>query len=557
MLRRLEIADFVIVDRLSLSFDDGFLALTGETGAGKSILIDALGLLLGDRADAGVIRQGATRASIEAEFDVPAADAYRAWCDAQGIDTDEGMLLVRRQIDAGGRSRCWVNGSSVTLTQLREQADWLCDIHGQHAHHALLRPDVQREMLDARLDAPDLPARVAAAYREWAGCVERLRAAQQSDESARQERELLEWRVRELDDLAFSASDWTAINAEHGRLGHAARLIADSGQSVAMLADGEASAAALLGSVEQLLQSMADIDPEISEPLQLVQSARIQCDEAVSALRRYQDRLELDPARLDELEQRIGAITDIARKYRVDPDALPELAAASRARLQTLVAMADLDALKADEARALDTYRKLASALSDARSRAASVFGEQVSDALQTLSMQGARFVVRLAPLGEPGRHGDENVIFDVAANAGQSPRPLAKAASGGELSRISLAIQVLSRQADDTPTMIFDEVDVGIGGSVAEVVGRMLRRLGQTSQVLCVTHLPQVAACAHRQWQIAKSLQGDQTLSRVAALDDDGRIDEIARMLGGMTITETTRQHAAEMLALAAHSPD
>lgn len=556
MLRRLSIRDFVIVDRLELEFKPGFGVLTGETGAGKSILLDALGLALGARTDAGVVRGGRDRTDVSAEFAIPPSEALVAWCAQQAIPLDEDALLLRRVIEAGGRSRAWANGVPVTLTQLRELGDWLADIHGQHAHHALLRADAQRILLDAHAGAAGLASEVAALYRAWQSLVELRRLAEQDANSSERQRDLLAWQINELEALAFDPGDWEQLNLEQSRLAHAAGLIEGADQCLAELGDGDDAVCARLRQVTSRVESMAGIDTGLAEVRELLAGAAIQADEALHSLRRYRDRLDLDPARLDEIDRRIGQITDLARKYRVSPAGLPPLLAEWQAELAALVERADPIHLAEQEAKAYSTYLDAAGRLSALRRPAAHRLSAEVSEAMQTLAMAGGAFEVALEPLPQGTGHGLEAVEFRVATNPNQGLRPLAKVVSGGELSRIGLAIQVMTSRDSATPTLIFDEVDVGIGGGVAEIVGKLLARLGRDRQVLCVTHLAQVAACGDWQWSIAKAAHDGEVVSAVTPLDDEGRIDEIARMLGGTRITPTTRRHAAEMLGLASHDP-
>lgn len=549
MLRRLIIRDFVIVDRLELEFEAGFGTLTGETGAGKSILLDALGLALGDRGDASTVRAGQDKADIAAEFDLPEGSPLVAWLAESDLPTDDDLVLLRRVVDSGGRSRAWINGVPVTLTQLREAGEWLADIHGQHAHHALLRGDAQRALLDAHAGAALVAAEVAELHRAWQR-IARQREAADSDAAATQrQRELLVWQIEELDQLGFRAEEWAELDAEQRRLGHAASLIDGSAEALGAIADGEVSVAGMLGHVAARVESMSALDPELDEVRGLIASGLIQVDEAAHGLRRYQERLDLDPARLQEVEARIAAITDIARKHRVSPEALPESLAAWRAELLELEERADPGRLAAAEAQARSKWEATAKKLSALRAPAAARLSKEVTEAMQSMAMAGGSFEVALLPREQGGSHGLEDVEFRVAANPSQPRRPLAKVASGGELSRIGLAIQVMTSRDAATPTLIFDEVDVGIGGAVAERVGQLLQRLGQDRQVLCVTHLPQVAACADWQWNIAKGQRDGEVLSVVTPLDRSGRVEEIARMLGGLNITETTLQHASEML--------
>ena len=548
MLRRLTIRDFVIVDRLDLEFAAGFGALTGETGAGKSILLDALGLALGGRGEAAMVRSGRERADVAAEFDLPAGEGLAAWLVEQELPADEGMLILRRTIDMGGRSRAWINGVAATLAQLRAAGEWLADIHGQHAHHALLRTDAQRALLDAQAGAGALVAEVAARHREWQRLLRLQREAEADSASSARERELLAWQLRELEQVGFDIEEWAEINAEHARLAHAASLIEGAEAAVVALGEGELAVCSVLGRLDGRIAALADFDAGLADVRELISAAAIQADEALHALRRYRDRLELDPGRLAELERRIAAVMEAARKYRVQPEELPALAQQWRERLDTLEATADPARLAAAAQAARAAFESVAAELTAARLPAAHRLSEEIAAAMQDLAMAGGRFEVALTPCA-PSAAGVEEVEFRVAANAGQPLRSLAKVASGGELSRIGLAIQVITSRDSAVPTLIFDEVDVGIGGRVAEIVGKLLARLGQDRQVLCVTHLPQVAACADWQWRIAKREQGGETLSEVAPLDGAARVEEVARMLGGVNITATTREHAAEML--------
>ena len=547
MLLRLIVRDFVIVDRLELEFDAGFGALTGETGAGKSILVDALSLALGERADAAVVRSGAERAEISAEFDVIPGSPLEAWLRAGDFDVD--ACLLRRVIDAAGRSRAYINGAAATLGQLREAADFLADIHGQNAHHSLLRGDAQRSLLDAHAGTQSVAREVAAAWTSWRAARDARTAAEKDVEATQRERELLDWQVRELEALAFDGADWQDTEQEQRRLGNANQLLEAAGQALAALEEGEVGGLPALRHAGARLSELVACDPALGEAAQLYESALIQFEESALALRRYQDRLELDPDRLAELDARIDAVTQMARKHRVAPEDMPDLLNRLQARLAELVMRADPEAL-ADRERATEAaYRDKAKKLSAQRTKAAKALSAAVTAGMQELAMAGGRFEVVLEPLAEGSAGGSETIGFLVTANAGQPLRPLAKVASGGELSRIGLALQVIASQANAAGTLIFDEVDVGIGGRVAEIVGRMLRQLGGSRQVLCVTHLPQVAAQADWQWSIAKQTRNGVTASSVTVLDRNARIGEIARMLGGEKITDTTRRHAEEML--------
>ncbi|WP_341675156.1 DNA repair protein RecN [Niveibacterium sp. SC-1] len=549
MLKRLAIRDFVLVDRLELEFAPGFGALTGETGAGKSILLDALSLLLGNRADSALVRQGCERAEVSGVFAYNQEGVAAAWLRANDLPEDE-ELLVRRVVEAGGRSRAYVNGTPVTAVQLKDLGEHLADIHGQHAHHALLRADAQRELLDVQAGAQALVREVGDLHKRWAALVREREAAEKQSESMLREREMLEWQLGEARTLAFDAEGWQQTNADHQRLAHVASLIEGASASLAAL-DDEPALTAEVERLGQRLTELAGYDAQLAPLAELLVNAGIQLEEASSGLRRYCDRIEQDPDALAEAERRIGAVTQFARKYRVQPEEILALQQTWELRLGEVARAGDIEALRADEATAQARFRERAGELSRQRTKAAKSLGLAVSDAMQTLAMAGGKFEVHIET-AEPSAHGLESIEFRVAANAHQTPRALAKVASGGELSRIGLAIQVIASRAGSAPTLVFDEVDVGIGGRVAEIVGRHLKALGVERQVLVVTHLPQVAAQADWQWQVSKGESRGSVRSMVQTLDREARIEEIARMLGGVDITETTRAHAAELLGFA-----
>lgn len=552
MLVNLSIRDFAIVDRLELEFRPGFTALTGETGAGKSILIDALSLALGDRAGSEQVRSGAERADVTADFSVEGLPELARWLGEQALEGDANRLLLRRVVDRSGRSRGFINGHTATINQLREAGERLVDIHGQHAHQSLLKAEFQRLVLDAHAGLTPLAQEVGDAYRDWQRLC-RARLDHEHNAAARDvEREQLGWQVEELSRLALAPGEWEAIQSEHSRLAHAASLIEGVRDATDLLSDSESAALGALSGALSRLRPLTEYDAALRETVALLESGEAQMREAAYALRHYADRVELDPARLKEVEQRLEAVHGAARKLRVRPEALPELLVSLRQRLKDLEMTADLEALAKQEQSARSRYDTLASRLSAERGKAAAGLSQEVNAAMKELAMSGGRFEVELRSLLPDGSvAGNEQVEFLVSTNPGTEPRPLAKVASGGELSRISLAIQVITSKAAAVPTLIFDEVDAGIGGAVAEVVGRKLRKLGEERQVLCVTHLPQVAAQAREQWSVAKGAEAGSSRSRVAVLDQKSRIEEIARMLGGVAITATTRKHAAEMLGL------
>ncbi|MGY2486684.1 DNA repair protein RecN [Cupriavidus sp. CP313] len=556
MLRSLSIRDFVIVDTLDLDFTTGFTVFTGETGAGKSILIDALALVLGERADAGVVREGAPRASVSATFSThPALDAWLAERELNS-EAEDGVatVLLRRTVDAGGRSKAFINGAAATLAQLREVGDQLVDIHGQHAHQLLLRPDAQRLLFDAHAGLTQQAGAVAEAWRAWRACVRQREAVEHQSREMQLERERLEWQVGELDKLNPQPGEWEEIQSEYNRLSHAAGLIDGSRAALDALSEADGSVLSALNTIVHKLQQLADVDPALRDVLAALEPAQMQAEEAAHSLTRYVDRLELDPERLQAVDERMQALHATARKYRLPPGQLPDELVARRQQLDDLQAAQDLNKVMAREAAAKAAYLTLAQHLSHARKQAAQALSAAVTDAMQGLSMAGGSFVAALNALDEGQSHGLEQVEFLVAGHAGVSPRPLARVASGGELARISLAISVITSEASPTPTLIFDEVDTGIGGAVAEVVGRRLQELGRARQVLCVTHLPQVAAQAGTHLLVSKETtdagDGSVTRSRIRVLDPAGRVVETARMLGGATVTATTLQHAEEMLA-------
>ncbi len=562
MLRSLSIRDFVIVDTLDLDFSAGFTVFTGETGAGKSILIDALALVLGERADAGVVREGAARASIGATFAThPALDAWLAERELSGEDDGDAgrSVLLRRTVDASGRSKAFINGAAATLAQLREVGDQLVDIHGQHAHQLLLRPDAQRLLLDAHAGLTAQTTAVAESWRVWRACVRQREAVEHQSREMQLERERLEWQVGELDKLAPQPGEWDEIQSEYNRLSHAAGLIDGSRAALDALTESDSSVLSALNALVTRLRQLADVDPALADVLAALEPAQVQAEEAAHSLTRYVDRLELDPERLQVVEERMQALHATARKYRLPPEQLADELLALRQQLDDLQAAQDLNKVMAREAAARAAYLTLAQHLSAARKAAAEALSAAVTDAMQGLSMAGGSFAVALNVLDEGQSYGLEQIEFLVAGHAGVSARPLAKVASGGELARISLAISVITSEAAPTPTLIFDEVDTGIGGAVAEVVGRRLQELGRSRQVLCVTHLPQVAAQAGGHLLVSKETTGDagahQTRSRIRVLDAAGRVVETARMLGGATVTATTVQHAEEMLAQGARA--
>ena len=553
MLQTISLRDFVIVDQLELDFTSGFTVLTGETGAGKSILLDALSLVLGERADSSQIREGASRAEISALFriDPEQIEHFNQWLDEQGFPLDDGgqSLLLKRIIDSNGRSRAFVNGSVATVTQLREAGDQLVDIHGQHAHQLLLKGGAQRELLDRHAGLLPLASEVAQTFKTLSDSRRRLEQAENAGQDIERERERLEWQLEELSELSPVEGEWSSIQSEHARLANGAKLIGGCQEVIETLSETDNSVESILSKACGNISALAEHDPALQNISEALDSAQIQLDEAIHGLNRYLQKIDLDPARLEVIEERMQALHGAARKYRTEVDELPKLLIDTQERLDALTASQNMEALrekvKAEEA----AYQKIAKQLSQKRSKAATELGKLVTEAMQDLSMAGGQLEIALSPLNEGGSHGLEQIEFLVAGHAGSTPRSLAKVASGGELARISLAISVITSKASFTPTLIFDEVDAGIGGAVAETVGKLLHQLGQSHQILCVTHLPQVAAQGNHHLKVSKSQSADKTVSQVQALGRSERVEEVARMLGGATITDTTRRHARELL--------
>ena len=553
MLRALGIRNFVIVDRLDLEFEPGFTVLTGETGAGKSILIDALSLVLGERSDAGLVRAGCARAEISAEFDIEALPDVARWLEVNDLAGEPDVCLLRRVLESGGRSRAYVNGRASTLQQVKALGECLVDIHGQHEHQSLVRPAAQRELLDAFAGASARARDVERAWRVWQDLERQRMEWEKNAEALAAERQRLDWQLQELSQLGFSAEEWSDLQNEHRRLGHAASLIEAVEHALEALSDGEISALATVHGVVSRLSAAREFDVGLRDILDILDPARIQLQEAVYGLRHYRQRLDLDPARLIEVERRLEAVQSTARKYRTAPERLPELLSQARERLEELGGGLGAEALEKKQSEARAAYLALAGELSAVRKRAARDLAKRVSDAMQTLAMAGGSFEVGLEAVADGTAHGLEQIEFRVSAHPGTMPRPVAKVASGGELSRLSLAIQTVTSDVAELPVLIFDEVDSGIGGRVAEIVGRMLKQLGKRHQVMCITHLPQVAAAADQQWQVTKREVQGAMVSSVSVLSADQRVAEIARMLGGVKITDTTRRHAAEMLGFKA----
>jgi len=552
MLTQLTVSNYAIAERVELQFDQGMTALTGETGAGKSIVLDALGLAMGGRADAGTIRHGAKRADITASFDVSRISEARQWLEEHELDDDNDCIL-RRVISRDGRSRAFINGQPCPLAHLKDLGSILMDIHSQHQHQSLLRKDTHRRLLDEFSGAENLADATRRAWQAWNTTRQRVHERQQNADEAEARIQLLRYQVEELDRLALEENEQQRLEEEQSQLSHAEGVLHNCHQASLICTEDDTSAAALVRQALQQLEQLPVEIPALAETIQMLNEAQIQISEAGDNLRHFVDDYEADPARLAEVEERLSAIYQMGRKHRIAPENLPELHQSLASELASLDdGEGSLEKLEAElEAQRAD-FDKVAEELSSAREAAAADLDQRIAGELAQLSMPAVQFVTHLTRNreGEPAAHGLEEVEFLVSANPGQPARPLAKVASGGELSRISLAIQVVVAQTSTTPTLVFDEVDVGIGGGTAEVVGRLLRSLGDNGQVLCVTHLAQVAAQCHQHLFVSKFTDSEATFSRIESLDDTGRISEVARMLGGVDMTEHTIAHAREMFS-------
>lgn len=553
MLRSLYIRDFVIVDELDIDLESGFTVLTGETGAGKSILLDALSLAMGERADPSQIREGKNRAEISAIFSLtdPLKKIISSWLEVQDFskEDDGATIILKRVIDTSGRSKAFINGGTATLNQLKELSSFLVDIHGQHAHQLLLKTGAQRDLLDNQAKLDGLVAEVKQLYQAWQTAKKQLELAKNAGENLQKEQERLAWQLEELDALAPQAGEWAEIEQDHARLANAAKLIEGSQIAIQALQDQEGNAEELLSKAFNEIADLAKLDSNLEDAKIAIESAQIQISEASHSLNRYLQKIDVDPERLATVEERLKALHSAAKKFKVMPEDLPEKWAEIQEQVTAIKNSQDLGALEQNLSKTLAAYLKSAKKLSQERSAAAKTLERLVTAAMQDLAMAGGVFAIQLEALDEGNAHGLEQVEFLVAGHPGATPKQLAKVASGGELARISLAISVITSEASQIPTLIFDEVDSGIGGAVAETVGKRLKELGQAHQVLCVTHLPQVAAEGHQHWKVAKHSQDNVTISSMQILSRQERVEEIARMLGGAEITDTTRRHARELL--------
>ncbi|MDO4637364.1 MAG: DNA repair protein RecN [Lautropia sp.] len=546
MLHWLRLNDFVIVEAAEINFGPGFTVLTGETGAGKSILLDAMGLVLGGRGDATLVREGAERADISALFDIDTA--LSAWLAEHDLSGDPGQVLLRRIVDRDGRSRAQINGHPSTVARLRELGEHLVDIHGQHESQHLLRPGAQRELLDRLAGQDKLLTELNQAWQRWQKATQALEAARNGSREAAIRTERLQWEIDELTQLRLAPGEWEALSAEQQRLAHAHDLLAGADALANALGRDEDAIADRLGSLQGRLRTLAEIDPSLKNAAELVDSAAIQIDEAAGELAAYAGRLDLDPERFAEVEQRVASIFNTARKLRLQPQDLATHLDRLQAELERLSDAADISKLETAFATAEAAYDRLARQVSAARRKTAGTLAADVTAQIERLGMPGTRLLIACSA-ASPGPSGIDTVEFQIAAHEGATPRPIARVASGGELSRIGLAIAVLAARSAPVSILIFDEADTGVGGAVAAVIGELMQRLATDSQVLCVTHLPQVAARADHHLKVMKTRSSHSVSSRVDPLDAAARQEEIARMLGGKKITGTTRAHAAELL--------
>jgi DNA repair protein RecN (Recombination protein N) len=552
-LKRIALRDFVIVRELELDLNSGFTVLTGETGAGKSILIDALQLALGARADSTWVREGASRAEVSAEFDVPAARKtwFDTWLNDAGFEVEDSLLL-RRTVDSAGKSRAWINGSTATASQLKELGDELVDIHGQHAWATLSRADAVRGLLDAY--AANNCQHLSACWTQWRAAAKALETAKAAMHNLQNERERVLWQIAEVGKLAPGADEWNDLNAQHTKLSNAQSLLEAAQTAFSALQDDEsgtnADVISNLVKAHTALQNREHIEPEFKALTDVLASNLAQLEDAAHSLNSYLRKTELEPQRLAELDERMALWLSLSRRYKRTPEELPALLASWKEDLTRLDASTDLAALEATEQKSAKAFQVEASVISKKRRAAAPKLAQAITAAMQGLGMQGGVFEVALTALDAAAEAGLEDVGFLVAGHAGSTPRPVGKVASGGELSRIALAISVVTSQLGTAQTLIFDEVDAGVGGAVAETVGKLMKQLGVDRQVLAVTHLPQVAACADQHLVVAKLLQGQSTESTVTAVVNADRVAEIARMLGGAQVTAATILHATEMIA-------
>jgi len=550
MLTHIRIRNFAIIDHLDLNFNDKLTALTGETGAGKSILLGALGLLLGDRADSDSVRAGSSKAEISAEFDISQLTAVQNWLKDKELDSENDCLL-RRRLGSDGRSRAFINGSAVPLQDMRQLGEMLVDIHGQHEHQSLMKPGMQRQLLDDYASHKKLLDDVKSVYQEWVTQKARLDELKTASKDRNDRLDLLRYQVNELDELSLQTGEFTLLQQEHQTLANADELDATTSSALQSLYEAdEGSIHTQLSKQAKKIESLVTTDSRLSPAFDMLSEAMVQIEEAASLIRDYNDNLNSDPERFSEIETRLGIIHDLSRKHQVDSEQLIELHASLETELNELDhADENISQLETDVDNLQNSYAALSTKLTKSRQKTADKLNKEISQSMQTLGMSGGKFEVSITKKESPTENGVDTIEYRVSTNTGQPFKSLAKTASGGELARISLAIQMITAKQGRIPTLIFDEVDSGVGGGIAEIVGKHLRALGESRQVFCITHLPQVASQAHNHMQVYKHTDGKETRTEIIPLDDDKRIDEISRMLGGIEITQQTIEHARDML--------
>ena len=555
MLLSINISNYTLVESLEIEFAQGTTAITGETGAGKSLVLDALGMALGDRADTDTIRHGKERAEITATFDINTIEAAKTWLDANDFNSDENCIL-RRIYTREGRSRGYINGQPSTMSQLQELGDMLADIHSQHEHQSLLRKETHRRLLDEYANAEDLATKVASEYSAWHKVhIDLTNLLQRSDELD-DRKDLLNFQVNELQQIDLTAKHLEQLELEQKTLANAEQIVQDSHNLLAIC--GQAEGFNLRDSLNKALSILANIEykPDalkITE--ELLQGGLIQIEEAINEISHHIDRFEADPQRLQIVEEQLSAVFQLSRKHRVNPDQLETTLQTLEAELKNLIGGSEnINALEEKLADLASSYEKSAKQLSSKRKAASKAMSKDINRQLQKLSMEGAELLVQLSPVNncEYRSRGLEEIEFLLATNPGQPHKMLAKIASGGELSRVSLAIQVVAASHSTIPTLVFDEVDVGIGGSTADIVGQLIKQLGERGQVISVTHQPQVAAHAHHHYRASKVIEDNSAESLMAPLNQQQRVEELARMLGGAKVTKQTLSHASELLSLA-----
>jgi len=551
MLTRLTVKDYVLIDSVELDLDRGFTVLTGETGAGKSIVLGAISLILGGRSDTGNIRAGSNRADIVAEFDVSSLPHVVTFLEESDLGVEDCVL--RRVIDTSGRSRAWINGVPVTVKQLRDLGALLVDIHGQHEHYSLVDSSSHCQVLDRFGHLSDSVVHVEECWQYWRSVKAELSQCLAQADALEQKVEGFLETKNDLDALDFSPQEWPQTVDQHRKLSNLNELISAASESVQLLGDGDQNILSILADVRSKLDGVAEVDPQIGVMLKDLESLEIQLSDFNRDLRRYAESLDVDPSMVDLLDKRIADVQRCARKYGVSPDELFQLRASVELELEQLAVNTDAKELHQEEAVAQDRYLTAARKLSSDRTKVSAEMTQKVNAALMDLAMSGVRFDARVIPKSEPGLNGLEQVEFYVSTNPGAEAKPVGKVASGGELSRISLAIQSVIYQDSAVPTVIFDEVDSGVGGAVAEIVGRMLKAVGERAQVLCVTHLPQVAALADSHWRVSKVQSESVSSTLLLRLQPKECVDEVARMLAGEVISEQARAHARELIKLGA----